>query len=55
VESALVLIRGTGAGGIAITQAQRHVDQALEALEGLDEPVRNFLEAMALEVVRRRS
>ena len=55
VESALVLIRGTGAGGIAITRAQRHVDRALEALEALPEPVREVLEAMALEVVRRRS
>ncbi len=55
VESALVLIRGTGAGGIAITQAQKHVDKALAALEVFDEPVREYLEAMALEVVRRRS
>jgi geranylgeranyl pyrophosphate synthase len=55
VESALVLIRGTGAGGLAITRAQRHVDKALEALGAFDEPVRGFLEAMALEVVRRRS
>jgi geranylgeranyl pyrophosphate synthase len=55
VESALVLIRGTGAGGIAITQAQQHVDEALEALKAFDEPVRDYLEAMALEVVRRRS
>nr|NIP34125.1 polyprenyl synthetase family protein [Thermoplasmata archaeon]NIS11241.1 polyprenyl synthetase family protein [Thermoplasmata archaeon]NIS19175.1 polyprenyl synthetase family protein [Thermoplasmata archaeon]NIT76231.1 polyprenyl synthetase family protein [Thermoplasmata archaeon]NIU48309.1 polyprenyl synthetase family protein [Thermoplasmata archaeon] len=55
VESALVLIRGTGAGGVAITQAQKHVDMALEALEAFDEPVRQYLEAMALEVVRRRS
>ena len=55
MESALVLIRGTGAGGIAITQAQSHVDTALEALEAFNEPVRDYLEAMALEVVRRRS
>ncbi len=55
VESALVLIRGTGAGGIAITQAQKHVDTALAALDVFDEPVRQYLEAMALEVVRRRS
>ena len=55
VESALVLIRGTGAGGLAITQAQKHVDTALEALEAFPEPVREYLEAMALEVVRRRS
>jgi geranylgeranyl pyrophosphate synthase len=55
VESALVLIRGTGAGGIAITKAQQHVDLALATLEVFDEPIREYLEAMALEVVRRRS
>ncbi len=55
VEAALVLIRGTGAGGIAIKRAQRHVDRALAALQAFDEPVREYLEAMALEVVRRRS
>jgi geranylgeranyl pyrophosphate synthase len=55
VEAALVLIRSTGAGGIAIKRAQGHVDKALAALEPFDEPVRNYLEAMALEVIRRRS
>jgi geranylgeranyl pyrophosphate synthase len=55
VEDALVLIRGTGAGGIAINRAQKHVDRSLEALEAFDEPYREYLEAMALEVVRRRS
>jgi geranylgeranyl pyrophosphate synthase len=55
VESTMVLIRGTGAGGVAINQAQGLVDTALEALEAFDEPIREHLEAMALEVVRRRS
>ncbi len=55
VEGAMVLIRGTGAGGIAINRAQKHVDQAMAALENFNEPYREYLEAMALEVVRRRS
>jgi len=55
VEAALVLIRSTGAGGIAIKRAQRHVDKALVALESFDEPIRDYMEAMALEVIRRRS
>jgi geranylgeranyl pyrophosphate synthase len=55
VENAMVLIRGTGAGGVAINRAQKHVDQALAALEQFDKPYRDYLEAMALEVVRRRS
>ena len=55
VEAALVLLRGTGAGGVAINRAQKHVDEAMTALESFDEPVREHLEAMAKEVVRRRS
>ena len=55
VESTLVIIRGTGAGGVAINRAQKHVDTAMAALESFDEPVREHLEAMAKEVVRRRS
>jgi len=55
VEAALVMIRSTGAGGIAIKRAQGHVDKALAALGSFDEPVRDYLEAMALEVIRRRS
>ncbi len=55
VEAALLLIRGTGAGGVAINKAQKHVDEALGALEAFDEEVREYLRAMAMEVVRRRS
>jgi len=55
VEAALVMIRSTGAGGVAIKRAQGHVDKALAALGSFDEPVRDYLEAMALEVIRRRS
>jgi len=55
VEATLVMIRSTGAGGIAIKRAQGHVDKALAALGSFDEPVRDYLEAMALEVIRRRS
>jgi len=55
VEAALLLIRGTGAGGISITRAQSHVDRAMEALAAFDDEVRDYLEAMAMEVVRRRS
>jgi len=55
VEATLVLIRGTGAGGVAINRAQKHVDTAMAALESFDEPVREHLGAMAKEVVRRRS
>jgi geranylgeranyl pyrophosphate synthase len=56
VENALVLVRGTGAGGIAIQKAQKHVDTAMEALgEGFDGPARDLLESIALEVVSRRS
>ena len=55
VEANLVLIRGTGAGGVAINRAQKHVDTAMAALESFDEPVREHLGAMAKEVVRRRS
>ncbi len=55
VEAILVLIRGTGAGGVAINRAQKHVDTAMAALESFDEPVREHLGAMAKEVVRRRS
>lgn len=55
VESTLVIIRGTGAGGVAINRAQNHVDTAMAALESFDEPIREHLEAMAKEVVRRRS
>jgi geranylgeranyl pyrophosphate synthase len=55
VEAALVIIRGTGAGGVAINRAQKHVDTAMAALESFDEPVQEHLEAMAKEVVRRRS
>ena len=55
VEANLVLIRGTGAGGVAINRAQKHVDTAMAALEPFDESFREHLEAMAKEVVRRRS
>jgi geranylgeranyl pyrophosphate synthase len=55
VESSMVLVRGTGAGGIAINRAQKHIDQSMAALDMFDEPYREYLEAMALEVVRRRS
>ncbi|MCJ2539656.1 MAG: polyprenyl synthetase family protein [Candidatus Thermoplasmatota archaeon] len=55
VEATLVLIRGTGGGGVAINRAQKHVDTAMAALESFDEPVREHLGAMAKEVVRRRS
>lgn len=55
VEATLVIIRGTGAGGVAINRAQKHVDAAMAALEPFDESVREHLEAMAKEVVRRRS
>jgi len=55
VEGALLLIRGTGAGGVAITQAQKVMDKAIGALEVFDDEVREYLAAMAAEVVSRRS
>ena len=56
VENAMALVRGTGAGGIALNQAQRFADAALEALdEQLEGPVRDHLEGMLYEVLRRRS
>ncbi len=56
VENALVLVRGTGAGGIAIMEAQRYMVNAMEALgDRFDPAIRNHLEAMALEIIRRRS
>lgn len=55
VEGALLLIRGTGAGGVAITQAQKVMEKAIAALEVFDNEVREYLAAMAAEVVSRRS
>lgn len=56
VENALALVRGTGAGGIAVIEAQRYLDIAMEALgDRFDPAIRDHLEAMALEIVRRRS
>jgi geranylgeranyl pyrophosphate synthase len=56
VENALTLVRGTGAGGIAIIEAQRYMDNAMEALgDRFDTAIRAHLEAMALEIIRRRS
>jgi geranylgeranyl pyrophosphate synthase len=56
VENALLLVRSTGAGGIAIQQAQSYIDKALEALgDHFDGPVKELLETIALEVVSRRS
>ena len=56
VETALALVRGTGAGGIAIMEAQRYLDNAMEALgDRFDPAVRDHLEAMVLEIIRRRS
>jgi len=56
VENALALVRGTGAAGIAIIEAQRYLDTAMEALgDRFDPEIRNHLESMALEIIRRRS
>ncbi len=56
VEDALVLVRGTGAGGIALKQAQSYVDIALEALDDRFDPaVREHLRGMVTEIIRRRS
>ena len=56
LENALALVRGTGAGGIAIMEAQKYLDQAMEALgDRFDPTVRDHLESMALEIIRRRS
>ncbi len=56
VEDALVLVRGTGAGGIALKQAQSYVDIALEALDDRFDPaIREHLRGMVTEIIRRRS
>ena len=56
VENALALVRGTGAGGIATQQAQRHVEVAIEALgDAFTGPERSMLEGIAMEVISRRS
>lgn len=56
VENALALVRGTGAGGIALNQAHRFADAAIEALgDHFDGPVHEHLEGMLYEVLRRRS
>jgi len=56
VENALALVRGTGAGGIATKEAQMYMDNAMEALgDRFDPAIRDHLEAMALEIIGRRS
>jgi heptaprenyl diphosphate synthase len=56
VDRALALVRGTGAGGAAMKQAQDYIDRALEALDDRFDPeVREHMTAMAAEMVRRRS
>ncbi len=56
VENALALVRSTGAGGIAIKEAQMYMDNAMEALgDRFDPAIRDHLEAMALEIIGRRS
>jgi geranylgeranyl pyrophosphate synthase len=55
VEKALTLVRGTGAGGMALEVAQRYADAAIEALDGVVEgPVREILEGIVMEVISRR-
>ncbi len=56
VENALALVRGTEAGGIAIMEAQRYLDAAMDALGDRFNPaIRDHLEGMVLEIIRRRS
>ncbi len=56
VENALALVRGTGAGGISLDIAQKYAEAALECLgDHFEGEVRELLEAIASEVVRRRS
>lgn len=56
VENALALVRGTGAGGIALEQARQYLETAREALDDRFDPaIREHLLLMAEETVRRRS
>jgi geranylgeranyl pyrophosphate synthase len=56
VENALALVRGTGAGGISLGIAQRYAEAAIGSLgDHFEGEVRELLEGIALEVVRRRS
>ena len=56
VDRALAQVRSTGAGGLAITMAQREVEAAIASLAGaVDGPAREYLVAFAWEVVGRRA